>query len=465
MPGAKSDHFKPREYTIEIVKRLEAWRRDPSAITAAELIETAIVLGLESEAKNAAQFLLCRDSGATPLVRFQAEIVLGEGGQRQEASLVTQRLGGKPWRRLLREYPANPLAWVELAREQVISGQMKRADRSMNVALKLAPNDRHVLRSAACFHLSDPEKAHAIVARSDAVKYDPWIMSAEIALADSAEIAPLQFKKGLALLDLDQHLPRQVSELASAVATKFLLDGNRKRGKSHFRQSLIDPTGNSLAQAEWAGNVLGAGLSIEPQLKYKTDATEALALHAYNSGQFNDCLRLSKVWIGEEPFSLRGYEAASSVANVLEEYECAESSACKGLRFHPNSSRLVNSRIFSLASLGHLDRAEELIAGLTSNLEMDSKLVLEANRGLIALRRGNVAEGRSLYQAAVDGFQRMGNTRMARLAEAYLIREAVLAKLPEARKLLDAALKKPEGPYMKDVTFVLRSIKQRLAGC
>jgi hypothetical protein len=64
----------------------------------------------------------------------------------------------------------------------------------MMTALQLAPQNRHVLRSAArlFLHVGDPECAHDLVARNDATKNDPWLIAAEIAIAYLL-IAPSRF--------------------------------------------------------------------------------------------------------------------------------------------------------------------------------------------------------------------------------------------------------------------------------
>ena len=67
-----------RNPSQELVRRLEAFRRGPDKLTAADLIETAIVEGLPEEAVRAARILLLPRSGATPLLREQAGRLLRE---------------------------------------------------------------------------------------------------------------------------------------------------------------------------------------------------------------------------------------------------------------------------------------------------------------------------------------------------------------------------------------------------
>ena len=63
-------------------------------------------------------------------------------------------------------------------------------------------------------------------------------------------------------------------------------------------------------------------------------------------------------------------------------------------------------------------------------------LIAEANRGLIALRRGEFEKGEQLYRKAIDGF-RLANIPQLRIsATAYLAREAALANHPKAASLI-----------------------------
>jgi hypothetical protein len=60
----------------ELKARLEAWRSGNDVITAAELVESAIVEGREKEAERAARSLVRKGSEATPLVKKQAALLL-----------------------------------------------------------------------------------------------------------------------------------------------------------------------------------------------------------------------------------------------------------------------------------------------------------------------------------------------------------------------------------------------------
>jgi hypothetical protein len=241
----------------ELQWRLEKWRLSPTLLTSAELIETAIVEGEEPEAINAARGLLLNHANAAPLVRQQAAQLLvrgRRGGDVPKPDLnETPQTTSSDWRRRTREHPKDALAWVELALHQTISGKVEQARRSMMVALQLAPNNRHVLRSASrlFLHLGDPAHAHDLLINSPATRNDPWLIAAEVTLSELAERDPRFYKRGVALIEDGGLVPHHIAELAGAVGTVELVGGNRKRARKMFNQSLVDPTANALAQAEW----------------------------------------------------------------------------------------------------------------------------------------------------------------------------------------------------------------------
>jgi tetratricopeptide (TPR) repeat protein len=281
-------------------------------------------------------------------------------------------------------------------------------------------------------------------------------------LASSAERKSKFFKKGIAVLEDDGCLPRQISELAGALGTTFLVDGNRKRGRRLFRQSMADPTGNSLAQAEWATRAYGEILVDETQLQWSSDANEAMARYLHRTGQFEQSLNFVSKWIEEEPFSIHPYWAGATAANFLEDYEKAEKLARDGLQHDRGSVGLIHSLVFSLACLDRLSEAEQLL-GTVSIAEGNrvAALIGEADRGLIAFRRGELFKAEAHYQTAIQGFRQQQMTEMEHLARAYFAREAARAGSESAHRLLaevESTSGKPVRPEVERVTRSARAI-------
>jgi Tfp pilus assembly protein PilF len=413
-------------------------------LAAAELVEVSIVEQQEREAVQAARRLLAGESTVTPLIRWQAATVLRRTGLAEEIpdEFRFEDYGAASfWRRCTKEYQFDPIAWVELALAQTVAGHIEHAERSMKIALQLAPNNRHVLRSAARLWLraGDRKRAHAIIANSPASKNDPWLIASEIALSTVADTKPILLKTGIAILERDQLLPRQITELAGAVATIEIIDGNRKKARKHFNQSMLDPNGNALAQAEWAQPQFGTNLLHESQLSAVEEPFEARAIHAFREGKFKQSIVASEQWAKIEPYSIRPFEFGSTAACITGDYMTVIALAEAGLRMRPGAPQLLNNLSFGLAALGMVDKAAQALNQIPKNVADVSKFVMHANQGLIALRRRDKVRAFLEYGIAIEGFNRMGNALLALSAKVYLAREAARAGyLEDAAAMVDA---------------------------
>jgi tetratricopeptide (TPR) repeat protein len=453
-PLARNEPVAIRRLPEELVYCIEQWRRAPGLLHAAELVEAALVYSHESEAVDAARLLIRADSKAVPLVRKQAALLLKRTHHNDELPPQLRDVGEQNtlhlWRARTRLHPHDALAWVELALAQVADGREQQAERSMRVALQLAPFNRHVLRSAArLYFVRDAGRAHDLIRLNEVSQHDPWLMAAEIAIAEISDLRPTFVKRGMALLESGAHRPREISELAGALGSKLLMDGNGRRGRRLLRQSLLDPTGNSLAQVEWASQNFGAiSAPKEDSLQKFGDATEALTLNLSQMGKFEHSLVFARHWIDEEPASLRAHFVASGIANTIERYETGFDVAVKGLRLNPYCGPLINGAAFALACLGRIGEAEKMLRRIDlQKTDPILRSVATATWGLIALRRGDQTLGTRLYCAAIEGFHRSNAPRVERLAKAYFAREAMRANLPDAEKILaDAESDKTSSP-------------------
>jgi len=429
----------------DFVAKLERWRLSPGLVTAAELLEASIVEGRESEAVSAARRLVTIDQDAAPLIRQQAAALLVRTGNAQDVPsdvIVRESHAAQP-RYYTRINPRDPLAWVELSLHQTISGHPEAALRSMKVALSLAPENRHVLRSAArlFLHTGDPERAHDLIARAAPTGGDPWLIASEIALAQVADCRSRFIKSGMQILKGGSHSARQLTELAAAVGTEELLSGNRRRARKDFVQSLIDPTGNALAQTEWATPEFGHDFVPVARLKSTLEPAEAQAFHLYRTGHFRYVADVCWSWASADPFSIRPYEFGAATAGFIEQYHKAVRLAERGLELRPDAPELLNSAAYALASLGRVEEASKMLDRLGSPDDDRLKCWAAANRGLVAFRAGNEELGKAFYRQSIEGYAKAGFAELSARARIYLAREAVLARSPDAGDLLGQAQK------------------------
>lgn len=432
---------KQRDLSPELKERLEAWRRNKNIITAAEVVESAIVHGMEYEALNPARLILDPDASATPLLRKQAYLVL-QRTDKAEAEPVA--IGGSldlhAARARAYAFPDDPFSWADLALCLVIISKTVAAERAMRVALQLAPHDRQILRVAArlFLHLDDPERAHDLLKRNDATKSDPWLMAGEIALSFLAERKPSFLKSGTALLEGGNFQPLHMSELAAAIGTVHLRDGNR-RARKLFTTSLIDPTGNSLAQAEWASPHLGQLVS--PQKIFNVqDSGEARAFQAYWAGDFQRIIDECELWKNEEPYSSRPYMVGSMAAITLDNVDLALNYARTGLERDRDSIILKNHLAYALIARKEFKEASQiLVQSLSKSPEDIFYGALLATSGMLAIRTGELEMGMKLYKTAIALFKKLGNLNSEAMASVYLALEAARAGVADTAKLIDEA--------------------------
>ena len=426
-----------------LLDKLAIWRNAPDIISAGELVETALVEAKEAEAANAARFLLSARSTATQPLKRLAGLALKRAGFDHEvpaALAILPTVEKKVWRDRTRLYPHNPLGWVELALFEVTSARRDAALRSMLIALQLAPNDRHVLRCASrlFLHLDDPDRAYDLIAKNDATPLDPWLIAAELSIAGLAERKPRYFEQGRRMVEQAQFYPRQITELSGAMATLELEAGRKKKARDFFRQSTLDPTGNALAQAEWASPAFAIEIVPPQSLITATEADEATAFHLLRAKKFGEVSDACQRWSDAEPYSIRPFEIGSATAAMIGDYPRALGFADKGLLVRPNAALLLNNRAFALAHIGRLKEAEQCLRGIGRSDER-LWLIKQANMGLIEMRRGNHALGIVNYHEAIDGFSKEQNPQLAEVAKLFLAREASLARLPQARELVAAS--------------------------
>lgn len=448
----------------DFATQLERWNLNPGLISAAELVEAAIVSGRENEAVSAARRLVTVDKTAAPLIREQAAALLIRTGHEDDVpvDVVVRRTDSSQLRYYTKVHPRDPIAWVELALHQTIRGHADAATKSIAVALGLAPNNRHVLRSAArlFLHRNEPDRAHDLIARNDATQTDPWLIASEIALADVANRKPRFMKVGLRMLEIGGIHPRQLTELAGSIATEELLSGNRRKARKDFAHSMLDPTGSALAQGEWATNELGSELVSVRMLKSAPESAEAVAFHLARLGRYRPIPNVCERWAEADQFSIRPFEFGAATAGFIEQYDRALELTAKGLKLRPAAPSLLNAAAFALASSDRLVEAAEMLRQSEAEADERSRLFTTANWGLVAFRSGDEARAVSLYRDAIDGFAKRHFDELSARARVYLAREAILNGSVNAGTFLAEAKTAMELFQNTSTVFVLRRVER-----
>lgn len=446
--------LKPLEespFTDEMLRdAITDWEEKPGVSVAADLVSAAITLGRLDVAKQAALYLLSKPD-APPIARRMAGVCVGAADGTAGIVSGVEAIHAHPFslndlhssihrtRIQLRRYPRDSVLWTNLACMYVSLGQHRKARRAVVAALSLSPQNRFVVRSASriLLHLGEGDLGHLIVLRTEGLRYDPWLASAEISIAAAIKSESDFIKSSQKLLEADKFAPYDSSELAVELATIRGLDGNMPAAKRLFRRSLQHASENALAQAAWLAREVPGIPAIE---QVKTHSSEANAWITRQRGHLRDSLLQTRHWLEDQPFSSRPAEMGSFIASRLTQHEDSIQFARQGLVSNPDDVTLLNNLAFSLGKTGDVAGAKDALSRVNAELLSPSnQIVLDATRGLIAFREGNVNQGRILYDKAITLARARKDPREA-IALIYRAMEEIQAATPDAEKHRGAAL-------------------------
>ena len=463
------------DYEESLASKIRAWKENGTISFAADLASAALVLQRPDEATEAAEFILSTDSQAPPAAREVAQRILGTEPAETSPKLIVTDVSlphaDQIFKRIrlsrnqLRSQPRNAILWVELSRAYAYLGLVEKAERAMDIAVRLGPTNRFILRSATRLyvHVGRLGKAHSILQRAESTKFDPWLLSAEIAAASAAGRSSNLLNRGQQLLDDDSISPFQKNELASAIGTVELAHGKVKRGRNLFRQALADPTENTIAQVGWALRkryVDSLGMDLDRIKKETPRSFEALAWGNFTAGKWKEALHASFDWVRDQPFSTRPVFFASFVAaSLLEDYRSCERIVEIGLRANPSEPMLLNDLAFAFASAGQIDKAEQTFLKIDSTqiTDLTQKVVTIATQGLINFRRGFHEAGRGDYRLAIESAKRHRLHRTAAIASIYLAREEALSKSEEAERAIQLAIQERDRVDDPDINQIFET--------
>jgi len=330
---------------------------------------------------------------------------------------------------LLRNNPNVPFAWSELSRHYLVLGEPDKAKKSMQGAIQLAKNNRYIQRAATRLfvHLREPDRALHLLRSSPMVSKDPWLLSAEIATASQMNKTSTFISSARNILNSEQFGDYQKSELASALGTLEIEHGVTKKAKELFKKSLIAPTENSLAQAQWANN---EGKIIIPDNAWRTQSYEALTLIARQEGRWEDTLKECALWLKDEPYSIQAAILGSYLAFQPGAYRSAEQFATAGLLSENNNCDSINVMLLNnrAVAFSFQNKLEDAYADFEKAMALpDAKesAHLLATLGLIAYKNGDMELGTECYLKSIAWFHELKDKDSALLASMYFLREYI----------------------------------------
>lgn len=464
-----SAHLRqPKKPTPQDLARAKfEWDTNRSLPFAGDFAGKAYALGLRAIAGEAAEFIIKAKSGTSAAARNLAATILGGDSSNDKVLIEPPALSSddrrariKKLRASIRQFPRNPLLYMDLAREYVALGQPWAALVPVRIAMAQAPNNRFVLRSASRFflHVNDPEQAHSILRTSERLKVDPWIVAAEIAVADAAGRHPVSAKLGRQFIGSKKFSPFHASELASALGTLEWEAGNISHARRLFEKALENPTENVIAQVGWVTRRSG-DLGLTAPVLDTPKSYEARAWATTLEGRWRDSLNASELWLYDEPFAKRPAVFGSWVAlTTARDFEEANRLAQYGLEIHPREFLLLNNRSVALAYLGQVSKAAEVLGEVAQeDAEGDYKPTYLATKGLIQFRLGAVSEGRCLYRMAISEANHKRDFRTVVWALLHFAREEF-----RVAPLMGEELVKEAEKYFQRLSKVEEAISLRL---
>lgn len=430
----------------ELLASLAAWTQRPLPSRAVELISAALLYQTPEAGKEAAEFLL-QESEVGAIPQSLAARLLTE--LEPTVDPVDSTLYGldrgedhqniRDLRAALKRNPHNPLGWADLAHAHASCGNLDAANHSMRIALASSPQNRMIIRSASRLyvHSEEPDRAHRLLYDAEAVRSDPWLLAAELAIASLTQRTSRLTRIAKRLVKDDSLKPFHRTELASALGTLEMEAGRDRKARQLFQLSLTDPTDNSVAQAQWASRQFDR-LTITGEKLNIRRGFEARADHAFANEDWHRAIREAWSWLSDEPFSSRPAVFGSYVASVGSmDFMEAVRFAKEGLRANPSDPILLNNLVFALAQSDHIEEANEHFKLIRKPRDSRIDLTLLATEGLLCYRRGEIERGRKLYKEAIAIAKDVRDRRALALASMFFAYEELSSRNPDRGLLRD----------------------------
>lgn len=399
---------------------VDAWLNRKSFSTAGDLISAAITNGQRQNryAVEAAKYVEEESPEDYPVLVKSADYILNENTDdilktpnQQDESIKrlenAQNMSDRihDIRKQLMVYPYNAVLYADMSRAQLSIGKVDKAIKLMQIALQLDPDNRFVVRAAVRLyhHLGDFDRANAALRHTSLIKYDPWLIAADVTTGMLRGRNSVHIKTGINMIESKNYHPFSCTELASSLGTLEYYFGTRKKSRVFFNSSMVSPNDNSLAQAEWVATKINFHLERTQDVKLDY---EARFYQSLSDGDLDNSVKELVSWIIDMPYSQKPIYLGSHLSlSYLGNFELAESILKVGLRVNSENQDFINNMAYALARQGKTKEAQVYMDKLMSidSAEMTEsmKVCREATQGLIAYRNGNKEKGQRHYDKAI----------------------------------------------------------------
>ena len=414
----------PRKTPFKLIEREQTrfdkavleFQANPQRHIASDVFGFALSVGREDIAREAALSLV-KDRDLHPAAVALAEKYLRS---KEDDSVQDWRIKVRDIRKLLLAHPRNPIAWVEQARAYTILGQHEPAERALKMALKLAPDNRYVLRSAARFyiHIKQPETAWRLFQDTQRVEFDPWLKSCELNLSVLANKAPKRIPKDDVTAVLKHDL-FYYSELLESVGMMHLIAGKDKFARRSFEAAWPAASHNVVTHAEWVTRKHFPALEEKISGKFK-ESLEALTFSEYFDHKIEGAAKAACQWASEEPYSRKSGLMVTYMLSLLGNYDLAARYARAALDTNPDDCTTRNNLVFVLLRSGNIGDAEKEHRDQAVPTNIKDQICYIATKGLLHFKQGKLELGRELYAEAIAMSEKEGDKRLANMARLNL---------------------------------------------
>lgn len=309
-------------------------------------------------------------------------------------------------KRRLRDFPRDGLAYLELARLYTILGRFDHAERALRTARHLAPDDRIVLRATLRFYdtIAELEEGLKIIQKSDRLKFDPWIQSAEIASSTLLGKASKIADRRLIRFGSDGFVSRERTELAMAMATLDRQAGVKERKIFQLvGRAIPHSTENGLAQAVWLSDQSSRDFTKRfPDIEPSADALEVKVQLAVEQRDFIDAVGFAELWLEDQPFNIRAILQYLDLSSIhTKPSDTSARFASRYMQVYSDNWHILNACALVLIEAKDFEQAKVAISRLErATPDGVSRAFVEAAYGFLAFAEGNFSEGRRRYERA-----------------------------------------------------------------
>lgn len=446
-PFTKSfDNLKFKE--DDFVSKINEWKTNKNILLAGDIISHSIMDNNKDDLNNVLQYLL-KNYPNNNLYNW-----LNKNVESKELG-IKERID-KNYKKLKYE-DKDSLTLVDQAINFLYLSERDEALLNLEKALEINSSNAYIVRNASRIFslIGENNRSIKVLKDSQYYKYDPQILSAEIAFSQIEKRKTNGIDIGRKLIYESRFKDNEKSELASSLGTFELQEGDFNLAKKFFEISLRKPNANSLAQIVWYQRQLFD----LPTRHKKFDSNEIRTNLYFNDGRYTDAFNYSKKWIQEEPYSVRPFRISAHLIGVMlgdnktaSEIYLAGFKTQKNLKgdnFSKTDELSFNNDIaYYLLKSGDIDQAKVYLELAFNILEKKGQLsekefVYIATLGLFFFKIKNLEMARKLYKRVIKYFYSENKIYYAGSAFLNYFEEEIIVandkeKLLELEKELEA---------------------------